>query len=669
MVPLPPLPDGKHLRFFPALLWLYLGIVLAVLVHIPRIPAWISLAFLLLCTWRLLYSDARGRLRHHSAGLMKSFSLCLAVGIVTGVLLSYGTLVGREAGVSLLILLAGMKFLEIREPRDYHVAGFLGLFLILTGFFYSQSIPVSCYMILVVVILLSALIACNDPAKALSSRKRFQIAGTMLLQSLPLVLLIFILFPRISGPLWGLPRDAHSGLSGLSDEMSPGVITQLIQSDEIAFRVKFEGEPPAKSSLYWRGPVLWTTDGVSWVQSRTRQPAPPRLRLEGVGISYTVTQEPGRNSSLFALEIPAGPPAGSFFTHDLQIRSQLPLEQRKQYSLISHTAYRLESGDELEMGMALQLPFDYHPRALKLGRSWREERLPPREIIRKALLTFNEESFYYTLTPPPAYSDIIDEFLFDSRQGFCEHYAAAFVVLMRAAGIPARVITGYQGGSMNPLDGYMVVRQRDAHAWTEVWLEESGWTRIDPTSAVSPARVSEGILSALPDSIIDVPAGLAGSSFMRTLWRRVRNTVEAVDNRWNQWVLSYDRNRQQRLLRSFGLGNMDWQGMLITLCVLSGLMLLILGALMFRPRTKLGDRSRLLYDLYCRRLARIGIRRRASEGPDDFAKRVRLLRRDLSLPVTEITRLYILVRYAGRNEVLGALQHQVRDFRPRAGTA
>jgi transglutaminase-like putative cysteine protease len=656
-------------RFSPALLWLYAGNVLAVGTHIPRIPVWISLLFLLICSARLFYSNPDGQLRQHSAPLMKLLAVTLAAVILAGVWLSYGTLMGREAGISLLILLTGMKFLEMKTPRDYHIAGFLGLFLILTGFLYSQTIPVAVYMLLSVGVLVSALIACNDPGRGLATVARLRLAGTLLAQSLPLVVLIFLLFPRIPGPLWGMPRDANSGLSGLGEEMSPGAITRLIESDDIAFRVKFEGGTPRKSALYWRGPVLWTTDGVTWVRSRLRRAAPPRVTLDGPGIAYTITQEPGPSSALFALELPEAPAEQAFFTHDYQIRSQQPLDQRKQYSLISHTRYRLESGAEEELGLALQLPYDYHPRAVALGRSWREAGLPPREIVRSAMRQFNEEPFYYTLTPPAARSDLVDEFLFETRQGFCEHYAAAFVVLMRAAGIPARVVTGYQGGTLNPLDGYLVVRQRDAHAWAEVWLEEGGWTRVDPTSAVSPARVNEGIEGALPDSILDMPAGFAGSGFLGDVWRRLRNTFEAIDNRWNQWVLSYDRNRQARVLRGLGLGTLEWEGLLLTLGVLTGLILTILGILMFRARPRQGDRARLLYDRFCRRLERIGIPRRSHEGPDDFARRVGTLRRDLARPIEEITKLYIETRYAGRQERLVDLENILRGFRPRKRTA
>ena len=663
------LPEFNVTRFSPALLCLYAGIILAVGTHIPRIPVWISVLFLLICSARLLYSNPDGQLRQHSATLMKILAVTLATGILAGTWLSYGTLMGREAGISLLILLTGMKFLEMKTQRDYHIAGFLGLFLILTGFLYSQTIPLACYMLLSVGVLVSALIACNDPGRGLAAGERLLLAGTLLAQALPLMALIFLLFPRIPGPLWGMPRDANSGLSGLGEEMSPGAITRLIESDDIAFRVKFAGETPPKPALYWRGPVLWTTDGVTWVRSRLRRAAPPRVTLDDPGIAYTVTQEPGRSSALFALELPEAPPERAFFTHDLQIRTQQPLDQRKQYSLISHTSYRLESGAEEEMGLALQLPFAYHQRAVALGRSWREGDLPPREIVRSAMRMFNEEPFYYTLSPPGARSDLIDEFLFETRQGFCEHYAAAFVVLMRAAGIPARVVTGYQGGKLNPLDGYLVIRQRDAHAWAEVWLEESGWTRVDPTAAVSPARVNEGIEGALPDSVLDMPAGLAGSGLMRDAWQRLRNTLEAIDNRWNQWVLSYDSNRQQRVLRGLGLGPLEWRGLLLTLGLLIGLVLSILGILMFRSRPRQDDRARLLYDRFCHRLDRIGIPRRANEGPDDFARRAGVLRRDLEQPILEITRLYIEARYAGRVERLADLENTLRGFFPRKKAA
>jgi transglutaminase-like putative cysteine protease len=655
--------SGRN-RFHPGLCWLFLGTCLAILPHLLRIPVWITLLFLLLTGWKLLRSDNNGNLPYQSSALMKLGQLLAAMGMIAGILITYGTLTGRDAGVALLILLAALKFLEIQDSRDYYVTSFLGLFLILTCFLYNQSIPTALYMLFVVSIFITTLITCNDKNRILDIRTRFTTAGSMLLQSLPFMLLIFVLFPRIQGPLWGLPRDAHGGLSGLSDEMSPGAISQLALSDEIAFRVKFDGSIPARSVLYWRGPVLTTTDGFTWVQDRPRYPGQPVITPAGRPVSYTVTQEPMDNNWLFALEMAPAAPEGGVLTHTMQLRTRSPVQGRKQFSLTSYTSYSMQAGSEEELEQALQLPYGYHQQAVALGASWQNRGLPDQEIISTALRLFNDQDFYYSLTPPLLNYDIVDEFLFATRQGFCEHYAAAFVVLMRAAGIPARVVTGYQGGNINPLDNYLVIRHRDAHAWTEVWLDERGWIRIDPTSVVSPARINAGIENALPDSIIDVPSVLRNSGVVRGIWRRIRNTIDAIDNRWNQWVLSYDAKRQQRLFRQIGMGELNWQGMLVSLAVFSCILLLILATVLFRQGTPAQDQARMLYDRFCNRLARSGIRRRASEGPEEFACRAVQARRDLSDPIKAITALYISARYANRTEAINLLEQQVRAFRP-----
>lgn len=646
----------------PQLLWLCAGINLAVLPHYSRIPLWIYLLFITLSLWRLILPMA-GHQRQGSTLVPMLGKLLIGTVIITGILISYGTLVGRDASVALLISLAGLKFLETHQQRDLYVSVFIGFFIVLTGFLYSQSIPMAIYMLIVVVFLTAVLISFNDPENSLSTRARLVTAGVIVLQSIPLMLVVFVLFPRVPGPLWGLPRDADRGLAGISDEMAPGSISQLTLSDQIAFRVKFAGAVPDQSLRYWRGPVLWQTDGVKWTQDRPRRSA-NLVTYGGAAVEYTVTLEATNQYWLFGLEMPVKPPEDAIFTHDMQIRTRMPVRNITRYSLVSHTDYKYDLSDPAELSRALQLPQGYHPRAIALGKSWGDAGLTDQQIAGRALQMFNARDFYYTLNPPQYLQDTVDEFLFDSRRGFCEHYAAAFVVLMRAAGIPARVVTGYQGGMLNNIDNYLVVRQRDAHAWAEIWLAGHGWTRVDPTSAVSPARISEGIENALPDSIIDVPLGLRQSAMIRNLWRQIRNTYEAINNGWNQWVLSYDTKRQRSFLIRFGMKDVDWKGMTLWLVFATGTMFALVSLWLFRHPGKNGDPVQELYDIFCAKLAKVGIRRRISEGPRDFAERAGRLRTDLQRTVAEITGLYIAVRYAGKIQALDALRHQVRTFRP-----
>lgn len=648
----------------PPIAWLAAAITLAAAPHLMRTPLWIPVIYLALALWRLSIPYTGPAQRRGQRFSMPIVNLLVGAGILAGVSASYGTLAGRDAGVALLILLAAMKLMEIRHERDFYIAVSIGLFLLLTNFFYIQSILSAAYLAASVVVFVAALISFNDERRVLNSARRLRLAGSMLLQALPLMLILFLLFPRVVGPLWGLPKDARSGTTGLDDEMTPGAISDLTLSDEVAFRVEFAGEIPPRSALYWRGPVLWFTDGVKWIPDRLRR-ADPDFSVRGRPVDYAVTLEPTERYWLFGLELPAKPPPQGIFSHDLQIRTRAPVQNRVRYVLSSYPDYTLSVSSEVELVRARQLPPGKHLRSVALAKGWREEGLDDARVINRALNMFNENEFYYTLTPPLLLEDTVDQFLFETRQGFCEHYAAAFVILMRAAGIPARVVTGYQGGALNPIGNYLVVRQRDAHAWAEVWLGEPGWVRIDPTAAVAPSRIMEGIETALPESLIDVPLVLQDNALARDLWQRFQYTWDALNNRWNQWVLGYDRNRQSLFLTRIGLGWLDLQGLLLGLTCAAAAMLLAVAAWLFQTGARDTDEARRLYDRFCDRLARSGTARRASEGPRDFAIRASRRLQPLAATIHEITDLYVAVRYAGRRGETTALRQAVRTFHPR----
>jgi len=647
--------------------WLFTVISLAIMPHIIRIPVWVTVLFFLLAFWKLLFGNP-SRAPGFANQLLR---LAIIIIIITGTLITYGTLTGRDAGISLLVMLTGMKYLETRNRRDYYITSYISMFLLLTNFLFTQSILTALYMIIAVIVFACTLIAYNDNDEVLKTRERIRIAGTMVLQSLPLMLVLFVLFPRLPGPIWGLPRDAHAGLSGIDDEMSPGSVSRLTQSNAIAFRVQFEGSIPEQSLLYWRGPVLTQTDGVKWFPDK---PAPftTEIAVAGEPVKYTVTLEPTEHNWLYSLEIPSQSAEGGKFTNDIQLKTLQPVSKRIRYEMTSYTDYKITTRDGTSLESALQLPYGYHSRAIALGKSWREQGLNNDQIVRTALRMFNEQEFYYTTTPPQMLQDVVDQFLFDARRGFCEHYAASFTILMRAAGIPARIVTGYQGGTVNPVDGYLVVRQRDAHAWTEVWLGGKGWTRVDPTAAVAPARVLQGIENALPEGILDVPLGLQNYKAARDIWLRVRDTIDAANNRWNQWILSYDDRQQMLLLSRLGMGNFDLRALGVTL-VLSFLVVFTSVYLwMFRRQaeyryaTRNKDMALKLYDVFCNKLAKLDIKRINYEGPVDFATRAKARRRDLAGEIGIITKLYIDVRYGDRTEHLQDLELHVKAFKPAA---
>ena len=642
--------------------WLAAGVSLAVLPHVMRVPVWIPALYFSLLIWRLKTTSAQIN-QYRNSLLMQLGKFLLFFTIIISVLISYGTLVGQHAGVALLISLTSLKLMETRQPRDFYIATLIGLFLVLTNFLFTQSLGTALYTLLTVTVLMAALISFSDNGKELFVKKRMLSAGTILLQALPLMLVIFILFPRIPGPLWGLPKDAQSGMTGLSDEMSPGSISELTLSNKIAFRVKFAGPLPEQSILYWRGPVLSQTDGFKWVQDKPKRPMLSITPI-GQGISYTVTLEPTNQNWLFGLEMVQQAPEDSLLTYDMQIRRKTPVRYISQYSLTSHTQYRFGMEDPDDVARALQLPNGYHSKTIALGASWREQGLSDEAITNRALAMFNEDEFYYTLSPPLLQKDTVDEFLFDTRKGFCEHYSAAFVILMRAAGIPSRVVTGYQGGEINQLDNYLVVRQRDAHAWAEVWLADRGWVRIDPTFAVSPLRISQGIENALPESFIEIPLGLQNNAVARKLWRQIRDSYEAINNVWNQWVLSYDRKSQRRLFNRMGLKDLDWSDLVIYLVAGISLVILVFTIWLFRQRNVETDQAKKIYDTFCGKMAKIGIMRYRSEGPNDFARRAARRRADLGQPISDITEQYISVRYAGNTETMDRLSESVNIFNP-----
>ena len=650
------------------LLWLSAGLGLAVAPHAQRIPLWMPLLFIGLAAWRLyLEHSLQGRIEKPSfMGRLGRQAIMLV--IVVGVFNTYGTLVGRDAGVALLVLLAGVKLLECQRERDYYISAFIAMFLVLTNFLYSQTILAAVHMLLTITVLVTALVNYNDPDNFVSTKIRLKFASSMLLQAIPMLLILFVLFPRIDGPLWGLPKDALSGSSGLDDEMSPGQISQLSLSNEVAFRVEFFGDMPDKSSLYWRGPVLWYSDGVKWVRNKRRSPS-PRLKARGDPIKYAVTMEATDKNWLYALEMPGTLPPKAYYSHDMQILTRSVVRSRRRFEMNSFTDYILPEEDESSLQNALQLPQGHHQRSKDLAVSWREQGLDDREIVNQALRMFNTEAFFYTLEPPLLLEDSVDQFLFDTRQGFCEHYASAFVILMRAAGVPARVVTGYQGGSVNPVGNYLVVRQRDAHAWAEVWLGDEGWVRIDPTAAVAPERIRDGIENALPESIIDIPLGIRNNQVALDMWRRISYRLDALNNRWNQWILGYNNKRQNLFLNYIGFGEVNWKKLTGVLLALIALVLLTVGFYLFRSDPKSRDEARLLYNEFCRRLSRCGIERRPSEGPRDFARRASQARRDLATKIEEITRLYIDSRYHERRERLEGLRAAISTFKPRPLTA
>jgi transglutaminase-like putative cysteine protease len=584
---------------------LLIAVALVVAPHFDHIPWWSVALLALLWLWRLELTVSRRPLPGRFA------MLPLLIGAAGAVALEHGTLVGRDAGVNFLLLLMALKILEMRARRDVFVVIFLAFFILLTQFMFGQGLHIAALTLAAVILLFFVLVSVNLVEADLPAVHKFRLTGRVLLQAIPLTIVLFVLFPRLSGPLWSLGSDPRGASTGLSERMTPGSIGSLLQSDEIAFRVRFDGPHPARSEMYWRGPVFGTFTGRSWIPMAQRliPPAAPTVDADPAsGFDYTVTLEPHHRDWLFALELPAGADSVSPLAARMNADGELLLagglvNERTRYSARSYARYAIGRD---ESPLALQdwvaLPPGFNARTLQFAADLRrsftplgtEGRSADARLVEAVLDLFRRNEFYYTLEPPLLGKDSVDEFLFETRRGYCEHYASAFVVLMRALDIPARVITGYQGGDLNPVDGFLTVRQSDAHAWAEVWLPGRGWARVDPTAAVDPSRVDQGARAA---SRVTNPAGAALGTLGIGWLQRARFNWEAMQNAWNQWVLSYTPERQRALLKRLGV-NPSVEAVAVTFAIALTLVLLALGALSLRhtmrrdPLAELTDRFR-----------------------------------------------------------------------------
>jgi transglutaminase-like putative cysteine protease len=625
--------------------------------HALRAPWWLSALTLALYGWRWA---ALGR----PALLPPRWTLLLvALAGLAGVWLEYRAIFGRTPGIVLLVLFSGLKLLETRNQRDAAAAVFLAWFLVITNFLYSQSIATAVAMCAAVALTTASLVGFAAPRRALGANLRT--AGVLLAQAVPAALALFVLFPRVPGPLWGLPQDAYTGMTGLSDTMSPGNLSQLIQSDAVAFRAEFKGDDiPPRRALYWRGPVLWDFDGRTW-----RAGVPEIVRTQGVRddprapgrYEYAVTLEPHNRHWLFAIETAAAVPERARLLEDGQIVALVPVRARMRYEMVSLTQLPPEPRAEpWQLRRALRLPQGYNPRAAALAESWRREARGPDEILERAIAFFRGAQLVYTLEPPLLGEDSVDEFLFRTRAGFCEHFSSAFVFMMRAAGVPARVVVGYQGGDLNPVDGKVTVRQSDAHAWAEVFLAGRGWVRVDPTALAAPGRLETGLARAVR-AASELPLLLRPE----LAWlRALRYNWEAITHQWNLWVLGYNPARQRELMSVLGLREADWRSLAAALVTVLGVLVAGLLAWSLRRHARPDPVARA-WQAFCRKLARRGLARAPHEGPRDFSERAAEALPAAGEPIRRIAALYIALRYGAHAppERVAELRRRVGEFR------
>jgi transglutaminase-like putative cysteine protease len=628
--------------------WLLGAVALVAAPHVLNLAPEVMAFFSLLAMW--YFAALYFKVRLPNRALL--FLLTLAgAGVVLG---HYHRYWGQEAGSSLFMVGLGLKLLEINTQRDAYLVVFLAFFVALTQYIFSQSIPMASYTLLAVVLLVAAMIGLNSnpsfPVKA-----RLKMAVLMVAQALPVMALLFVFFPRIEGPLWELPDDSHAAKTGLGDTISPGAISRLALSQETAFRVDFEGKLPPPKLRYWRGPVFWHTNGEKWTLLPTTPLVPGRKpQFEDSFHRYTVTLEPHNQRWVFALDLPNVIPAELEQTGDFQLLAEAEVTERKQYRLSSGTSYTTGPLNQGEMKKGLQLPPNPGSRLEQLVKAWKGENPTPKRLVEQALHYFRDEPFYYTLNPPVLDGNTVESFMFDTRRGFCEHFATAFVILMRMGGVPARVVTGYQGGQWNSIGRFLEVKQADAHAWAEVWLPESGWTRVDPTAAVAPERIEHGVdvetQVALGEIRFNLADGLATDlGFgLGTVWRKARMVASTVDHAWDSWVLAYGTENQGRLFRWLSLS--DWR--LLAACLSIGLVVTLLAAArsILQKRPAHTDPAKRIYQKFTEKLAAHGFTLQTGEGPRSFAERIGKSSPDLGKSAASITALYVRIRYEQSDE-------------------
>ena len=672
--------------------WVAAALVAALLLNADRVPMWVPIASGLLIGWRALV------LKRPPRRLVRNGIAILFVGAIAG---WYHTLNGLSAGTALLMLMGASKFLETEKRRDEYIVIGCALFLLLAACLDRQNLMRAPLYLAQAWLCCAALAVASyagrrappaakrakpasgtttgtspsselwaTPAGAparqgparFTDRAAMSLAGRALLFALPFAIFLFVFFPRIAGAFWALPHN-EDATTGLGDTMSPGSITELSTSYDVAFRARFQGNPPPIQELYWRGPVMHEFDGFTWRRvAGTFYKQKPR-QFTGTPYAYRISLEPSSQRWWFSLDTLKNRPAGRvIFTEDYELIGVEPLTEMTRYDAISYTQTR--SAGELtafERRRDTSPAGNTNPRAKEFARHTRDlvdeglartgstgavargSGLKADQLFLDALLDhFRTGGFEYTLSPPKLGPNSVDDFLFTTHQGFCGHFASALVTLLRAGGVPAHVVTGYLGGEWNAVGGYFVVRQSDAHAWVEAWLEDRGWTRVDPTAVVEPGRLQRGIFDLLPDTG-SAPARLIRSSaWLRALTQR----WDAMNAWWNDRVVKFDFQAQLGLLERLGIDSPDlahlaW-GFAIALIGWSLWIGWQVGRVAPAARP---DRLARAYTQLCKKLARSGVPREPHQGPLAYAEAVCEKRPDLAPQVRALAAAYARLRF------------------------
>ncbi len=672
-------PSDVHWVKRSALAWLLVAQAVAIFPLFFYLPFWVPILWLACMSWRI--QIFRGAWAFPSNRIKTT----LGIVCIVALFVSYAGSIGVEPLVAFLLISFVLKLLEVRSRKDVLVIIYVGFIIIAAQFLFYQTIFIAVYGCISVMLVLCAWNAIYR-SRALSAKRQVKVSAGLVLQSLPLMVLLFLVLPRV-GSLWHVPLPQKTGTTGFSDTMSPGDFSALSQSSEVAFRVTFndvngQQRIPPRAHWYWRGLVLDDFDGRNWKHDQrsffnmagramgaSKPPDQWRLELQGVGSSnstlwdydYKILMEAHQQRWLFTLMAPVSVESSAHrlrFAPNYLTQARKPISSRTQYSVRSVTNY-LAAPDGLtsqEYTRNTAIPRGSNPRAQALAQSWRQEGLRAEHIVDRALANYTQ-SFDYTLRPPPLGTHSVDEFLFVTRKGFCEHFASSFVVLMRAAGIPARVVVGYQGGEWNPIEQYVIVRQSDAHAWAEIWLPKRGWLRVDPTAAVSPSRIERGLEASLQT---EADRRLLTSAFSARWLTSLQLRIDAVSYSWHQWVLGYDNETQQGIFKRWFGGIDAWRIGAFFVLAVGALLLVYFVLLTWKGKVAYAYPEQAIYALLLKKLARQGYAPQPGETPLAFAERVGNENKQWSVALRRIHLLYTRIAYAGETRLLPVLRREVR---------
>ena len=668
-----------------ALIWILLSLVLVTIPHILRMPIWLTALCIFCISISVLISQ--GKVSYPGSKIKTTIVFLVLVAIIV----QYGRdIFSTDAIVGVLIVGIALKLLEMKKKRDVLLVIYLCYFSVLAEFIYSQSIPVALYMSVCVVVITSALMSITQTEEFQRPMRTLKLSTQVLLQSIPLMALLFLLFPRI-GPLWSVPFQSTSGVTGLSDQMSPGDIGDLTRSGEVAFTVQFTASIPAYRDLYWRGITLDQFDGREWSRQNGRgsyrgfqglqdlgpnrqqfNPWFQEIQHAGNPVSYNVIMEPTQQNWIYTLMVPEIVDERLWMRREFQVGTVRPISQRFSYEAESYLEHKVDLTISSRMRENTTiLPDVGNPQSHAFAQQLRAQVGSDREYVNAVLDYIRNEEFYYTLSPSLLGENPIDDFLFNTHEGFCEHYSSAFTFLMRSVGIPSRVVLGYQGGEFNKYNETLIVRQYDAHAWTEVWLEGEGWVHFDPTFAVAPGRIEFGSQSTLQedegfldDEVFSLLNLRSSSSLVNDLILR----MEKIDYAWNRFVLNYDAGQQFALFSRL----FERVSKVKIIYSLLGMFFLAIGVVAFivlrKPAEKPQAPENALYLKFCKFLADNGISRQAGETPSHYSERIAALQPQWSDDVSTITTLYMDLAFRDINmskyeEQLNALKMAVRKFR------